>query len=124
MIRTSTESLKVSQGLKLRLLLLLCLRLLRHFRFLDFRRGLRRLYPVFRRHRLLLLGVVLQRLVELPPGAIDARALAAPPLVDVLNVGRVLLVLGVVEHGADSAKELCVDELASALQKRQKKNQI
>ena len=124
MIRTSTESLKVSQGLQLRLLLLLCLRLLRHFRFLDFRRSLRRLCPVFRRHRLLLLGVVLQRLVELPPGAIDARALAAPPLVDVLNVGRVLLVLGVVEHGADAAKELCVDELASALEKRQKKNQF
>jgi len=43
--------------------------------------------------------------------------LAAPPLVDVLNVGRVLLVLGVVKHGAYAAKELRVDELTSALEK-------
>lgn len=63
------------------------------------------------RLRLLLLGVDLEPVV-LPPRSVDAGACAAPPVVDVLVVLAVALV---VQHGAQPAHEVRVDELARAL---------
>ena len=70
---------------------------------------------------LLLLPLLLDGPPELPPGPVDAGARRPPPVVDV-PVVRVVLPAGggrhrhlVVQHGADAAHELRVQELPGPL---------
>ena len=65
-------------------------------------------------------------LFELLPAAIDACAGSPPPVVDVVVVAVLLgpkAQVGVVEHGADAAEELCVDEFARALGGRERERE-
>jgi hypothetical protein len=74
-------------------------------------------------HLLLLLfhlvpAALVHGLLELSPASVDAGPLGAPPRVDVrkvIGLGRAGLDRRIVEHRAQTAKELGVDELAGAL---------
>ena len=61
---------------------------------------------------------MLNSFFKFSPGPADASSGPPPPVVDVLDVAGVLLELGVVQHGADPAKELGVDEFTGALKKK------